>query len=105
MGFGANKLSALHVLAGAGVNADLFALVDEDRNSDLRAGFQGSWLGYVGCSVASYTRLGLGDDQLNKVWSLAAKDRAFVRKNFDNGIFLYKLEASPSLLLSIGTVS
>ena len=47
------SLGAAQILAGAGIDLDLVALVDEQRHLDLSAGLDGSGLGDVGSSVAS----------------------------------------------------
>ena len=57
---GTKSVHALHILAGAGIDADLVALVDEQGHADLGAGLDGGGLQGVGGGVALDTRLGLG---------------------------------------------
>ncbi len=61
------SLGAAQILAGAGVDLDLVALVDEQGHLHLRAGLHGGGLGDVGGGVAGKTGLGLGDVQLDEV--------------------------------------
>ncbi len=63
-------LGAAQILAGAGVDLDLVALVDEQGHLDLGAGLDDGGLGHVGGGVALDARLGLGNDQLNEVGRL-----------------------------------
>ena len=57
-------LATLQVLAGAGVDLDLVAGVDEQGHLDLSASLQGGGLGHVGGRVTAEAGIGLGDLQL-----------------------------------------
>src|ERR1700680_1141991 len=61
-------LAARDVLAGAGVDADHFALVDEQRYAHHRAGFDLGGLLATGGGIAPQTRVGLDDLQLDVRW-------------------------------------
>jgi len=96
------KLCALHILAGAGVDTDKVALVDEEGYADLCAGFDGSGLGCVGSGVACEAGIGLSNSELNKCGGLYAEYLSFVRKDLAGHIFLNELEGIAKLVLSYG---
>ena len=88
------RSDALHILAGAGIDADLVALVDEQGDTDLGTGLNGGGLQGVGGGVALDTRLGSGDFQLNKVGDLNAENLALVAQQLAGVILLAELEVS-----------
>ena len=65
--------AAAQVLTGTGVDLDLVALVDEEGHLHLSAGLNGSGLGDVGSGVAGEARLGLGNNQVNKLGTSTPK--------------------------------
>ena len=73
-----SALGALEILAGAGVDLYLVALVDEEGHLDLGAGLEGGGLGGVGGGVAGEAGVGLGDLELDKVGRLNGEDVALV---------------------------
>ena len=83
---------ALHILAGAGIDADVVALVDEQRNADLSTGLDSSGLQGVGGGVALDTRLGLGDFQLDKVGDFNTEDLALIAQQLAGLVLLAELE-------------
>ena len=60
-------LRALHIFTRAGVDADFLALIDKERDFDLRASLQRCRLCRVGCGVALEARVGLDNFQLDKL--------------------------------------
>ena len=86
-------LRPLHVFAGSGVNADHVALVDEQRNADFCAGFQGGGLCGVGSSVALKARICFGYLQFNEERRLYAKNNPFVGEYLDIQVLFYKFKA------------
>ena len=61
-------LCAFEVFGGTGVNLDLVAGVDEERNTDSRAGFNSSHLGCTGSSIAAYAGFTVDNFQFNEHW-------------------------------------
>ena len=61
------------VFAGAGVDLDALAFLDEEGHADLDAGFDGGVLHGVGGGVASEAGLGVGDDGLDERRQLAGQ--------------------------------
>ena len=95
-------LAALQVLAGAGVDADAVAGVDEQGHLDLRARLQNGGLGDVGSGVALDAGVRLGDLQLHKVRRLHAEHAALVGHDFAGHVLLDKLEVVPQDILVDG---
>ena len=72
------SLGAAEVLAGAGVDLDLLAGLDEEGNLDLCAGLEGCGLGRVGSGVACKAGVGVGDYEVNEEGRLDVEDLALV---------------------------
>ena len=95
-------LDSAQIFARAGVDLDLFALVDEQGNLDLRARLDGRGLGDVGSGVALDARIGLGNGQLDEVRRFDAEDVALVAQELDRGVFLDELEGVVEHILADG---
>ena len=80
---GKGCLGPAQVSALAGVNADLFAFIDEGWDLDNEAGFKLGGLGDAGCSGRLQARLGLHDFQLNRRRKLDAYRVAIVVADLD----------------------
>ena len=61
------------ILTCSGINLQLVADIDEQRNHDLSTGLHDRRLGGTRCGVALDTRLSLGNFQLNKERSFQCK--------------------------------
>ena len=72
------SLGAAEVLAGAGVDLDLLAGLDEEGDLDLCAGLEGCGLGRVGSGVACKAGVGVGDYEVNEEGRLDVEDLALV---------------------------
>mgnify|MGYP007014921397 CR=1 FL=1 len=87
------SLGAAEVLAGAGVDLDLLAGLDEEGNLDLCAGLEGCGLGRVGSGVACKAGVGVGDYEVNEEGRLDVEDLALVGIDGAGHILFDELEA------------
>ena len=81
-------LAALHVLAVAGIDADVVADVDEQGHHQGVAGLQGAGLVGIGGGVALEAGLGVGDFHLNEVGGGNAESGALEELHGHVGAFL-----------------
>src|SRR4051794_3222842 len=75
----------------AGVDLDLLALLDEERDLDLVTGLQGGRLGPTGGRVADDTGLGVGDLELDRGRELDEEHAALVGGDDDVGVLEHVL--------------
>src|SRR5699024_8704652 len=97
------------VLAGAGVDLNDIAGLNEQRHLDLSTGLQGGWLGTTGGTVALQARIGVLDLEVNVGWQLSEQRLAVVEGHVDAGVFQQELRAIAHELwlqfdLSVGLV-
>ena len=85
-------LCSADVFTGSGVDLDFVAFVDEERNFNLRAGFNGCRFGNVGCGIAFNAGVGFGYFKSYEVRSFKTENFAFVRKNTANVFFFAEFE-------------
>ena len=85
-------LRSFEILAGSGVDTDLGADIDEERNLDGRAGLESSGLGCALCGVALEAGLGVGYFKLNEKRRLNVEYVALVGNDLAHFVLLNKLE-------------
>ena len=90
------------ILAGAGVDLDLVADVDEQGDFDFSASFQRGGLESVGGGVASQARLSLGHFQIHEVGYFHAEHVAFVAEQLAGGVLGDELEGFSQCVLVQG---
>ena len=85
-------LCSADVFTGSGIDLDFVAFVDEKRNLNLCAGFNGCGFGNVGCGIAFNTGFGFGNFKGYEVRSFKTENFAFVRKDAANVLFFAEFE-------------
>ena len=74
------KSGSADIFAASGVDLDAVALVNEEGNTNLCAGFKSGGFGNVGSGIAFYAGFGGGDFKLDKVGSFKTENLALVRE-------------------------
>ena len=95
--FTRHLLDSFQIVAGAGIHADHFSLVDEERDGDDGTGFEGSRFGAALRGIAAQTRIGLGDDEFHRLGRFDAEHGGFPSGDLDRGVVFEELRAVADL--------